>query len=125
MKTQKPYYITTEKISVGYDGKPLIEDVEIALSKGEILTLLGPNGAGKSTMVRILGGAESPTKGDVSRTSRGAWPIGFSGCFHGSLTGRENLRFVSRIYGADIRTVPDYVEDISELGDYMDMQVKT
>ena len=52
MKTQKPYYITTEKISVGYDGKPLIEEVEIALRKGEILTLLGPNGAGKSTRER-------------------------------------------------------------------------
>ena len=51
MKTQKPYYITTEKISVGYDGKPLIEEVEIALRKGEILTLLGPTGAGKSTIL--------------------------------------------------------------------------
>ena len=54
MKTQKPYYITTEKISVGYDGKPLIEEVEIALRKGEILTLLGPNGAGKSTILKLL-----------------------------------------------------------------------
>ena len=54
MKTQKPYYITTEKISVGYDGKPLIEEVEIALRKGEILTLLGPNGAGKSTILKSI-----------------------------------------------------------------------
>ena len=57
MKTQKPYYITTEKISVGYDGKPLIEEVEIALRKGEILTLLGPNGAGKSTILKALQGS--------------------------------------------------------------------
>ena len=54
MKMQKPYYITTEKISVGYDGKPLIEEVEIALRKGEILTLLGPNGAGKSTILKSI-----------------------------------------------------------------------
>ena len=54
MKTQKPYYITTEKISVGYDGKPLIEEVEITLRKGEILTLLGPNGAGKSTILKSI-----------------------------------------------------------------------
>ena len=54
MKTQNPYYITTEKISVGYDGKPLIEEVEIALRKGEILTLLGPNGAGKSTILKSI-----------------------------------------------------------------------
>ena len=54
MKTQKPYYITTEKMSVGYDGKPLIEEVEIMLRKGEILTLLGPNGAGKSTILKSI-----------------------------------------------------------------------
>lgn len=56
METQKPYsyYITTEKMSVGYDGKPLIEEVEIALRKGEILTLLGPNGAGKSTILKSI-----------------------------------------------------------------------
>ncbi len=54
METQKSYYITTEKMSVGYDGKPLIEEVEIALRKGEILTLLGPNGAGKSTILKSI-----------------------------------------------------------------------
>ena len=54
METQKSYYITTEKISVGYDGNPLIEEVEIALRKGEILTLLGPNGAGKSTILKSI-----------------------------------------------------------------------
>ena len=54
METQKSYYITKEKISVGYDGNPLIEEVEIALRKGEILTLLGPNGAGKSTILKLL-----------------------------------------------------------------------
>ena len=43
-----------EKVSVGYDGKPLIEEVEIALRKGEILTLLGPNGAGKSTILKSI-----------------------------------------------------------------------
>ena len=54
METQKSYYITTEKMSVGYDGKPLIEEVEIMLRKGEILTLLGPNGAGKYTILKSI-----------------------------------------------------------------------
>ena len=54
-----------------------------------------------------------------------SWPIGFSGGFHGSLTGRENLRFVSRIYGADIKKVTKYVEDFAELGPYLDMPIKT
>ena len=103
----------------------VLDDVNLRIEEGRNLGILGLNGAGKSTLVRILGGAEAPTKGRVVRTSRVSWPIGFSGCFHGSLTGRENLRFVSRIYGADINHVTRYVEDFSELGDYMDMPIKT
>ena len=55
METQKSYYITTEKMSVGYDGKPLIEEVEIMLRKGEILTLLGPKAVqAKSTILKSI-----------------------------------------------------------------------
>lgn len=43
-------------MSVGYQGKTLIKDIEIALSKGEILTLIGPNGAGKSTVLKSIAG---------------------------------------------------------------------
>ena len=72
-----------------------------------------------------FGGAELPDSGKVVRKSRVSWPIGFAGGFHGSLTGRENLRFTSRIYGSDIRKVTEFVEDFSELGPYMDMPVRT
>ena len=54
-----------------------------------------------------------------------SWPIGFSGGFHGSLTGRENLRFTCRIYGADTRRVTAFVEDFTDLGSYMDMPIRT
>lgn len=39
---------------VGYQGKPLIRDIEIGLRRGEILTLIGPNGAGKSTVLKSI-----------------------------------------------------------------------
>ena len=39
------YYFKTKQLSVGYQGEPLIKDIEITLNKGEILTLIGPNGA--------------------------------------------------------------------------------
>lgn len=48
------YYFKAEKISVGYHGKPLIENLDIVLEKGEILTLIGPNGAGKSTILKSI-----------------------------------------------------------------------
>lgn len=48
------YYFQTKKLSVGYQNKPLIENITIGLKKGEILTLIGPNGAGKSTILKSI-----------------------------------------------------------------------
>ena len=108
------------------EGKHVVlNDINLRIEEGRNLAILGLNGAGKSTLIRIIGGAEPPDSGRVIRTSRVSWPIGFSGGFHGSLTGRENLRFVSRIYGADIKKVTKYVEDFAELGPYLDMPIKT
>lgn len=50
------YYFRTQKLSVGYNNCPLIQDIEIGLKKGEILTLIGPNGAGKSTILKSIAG---------------------------------------------------------------------
>lgn len=47
-------YIFTEKMSVGYNGEPLIRDISIHVNRGEILTLIGPNGAGKSTILKSI-----------------------------------------------------------------------
>jgi len=50
------YYLSTKKMSVGYEGIPLIRDIDICIKKGEILTLIGPNGAGKSTILKSIAG---------------------------------------------------------------------
>jgi len=87
--------------------------------------ILGKNGAGKSTLLRILGGAEQPDAGQVVRSGRVSWPIGFSGGFNGSLTGEENSRFVARIYGADVDEVVDFAQRFAEIGEYFRMPVRT
>ena len=48
------FFVRTEQMTVGYDGKPLIKNIEIQLKRGEILTLIGPNGAGKSTILKSM-----------------------------------------------------------------------
>ena len=105
--------------------RDVLHDVSITLRPGVNMGVLGLNGQGKSTLMRIISGAERPDSGTVIRKGRISWPIGFAGGFNGSVTGRENLRFTSRIYGADIEEVTDFVEAFSELGPYMDMPVKT
>lgn len=47
-------YFETESLSVGYAGKTLIHDINIAVERGEILTLIGPNGSGKSTILKTI-----------------------------------------------------------------------
>jgi len=105
--------------------REILHNASITFRPGVNMGILGLNGQGKSTLIRIISGAERPDSGTVTRKGRVSWPIGFTGGFNGSLTGRENLRFTSRIYGADIREVTDFVEAFSELGPYMDMPVKT
>ena len=105
--------------------KEILHNASITFRPGVNMGILGLNGQGKSTLIRIISGAERPDSGIVTRKGRVSWPIGFTGGFNGSLTGRENLSFTSRIYGADIREVTDFVEAFSELGPYMDMPVKT
>ncbi len=48
------YYFNLDHLTVGYNGKPLINDITIGIEKGEIVTLIGPNGAGKSTILKSI-----------------------------------------------------------------------
>ena len=56
-------YFRTEGLTVGYDGRPLISDIEIGIEKGGILTLIGPNGGGKSTILKSITGQLDPIAG--------------------------------------------------------------
>ena len=47
-------YFSTDKLTIGYNGKPLIRDIDINIEKGTILTLIGPNGSGKSTILKSI-----------------------------------------------------------------------
>ena len=48
------YFFQTERLTVGYNGKPVVENVEVGVKKGQILTLIGPNGSGKSTILKSI-----------------------------------------------------------------------
>ena len=60
----------TDRLSVGYDGRPLIEDIRLKVQRGEIMTLIGPNGAGKSTILKTLSRQLAPIAGAVYLDNR-------------------------------------------------------
>ena len=99
------------KISVYFDKRKILEDLNFSLNQGEILGLLGPNGVGKSTIFNIIIGLLKPNFGTVfidkkdvtedpifERTKK--YKIGYvpqhGGYFH-DLTLRENLKAISEI----------------------------
>ena len=59
------YYFTAQKMAVGYDNRPLIENIDFSLKRGEILTLIGPNGAGKSTILKSIARQLSLVSGTI------------------------------------------------------------
>lgn len=109
--------------------KYVFRGLDAELPAGRHLALLGRNGAGKTTLLRLLGGIDHPSEGRIRADGRISWPVGLTGGFQGSLTGRENTRFVCRINGVTdrggMREVTDFVEEFAEIGDYFDMPVKT
>ncbi|WP_020175997.1 ABC transporter ATP-binding protein [Methyloferula stellata] len=105
--------------------KIVLDHVSTVFESGRSYGLMGVNGAGKSTTLRLIAGTELPNSGRIRRSVRVSWPLGFAGGFHPLMTGRENIKFVARAYGEDIRKVIDFVEDFSELGDYVDVPVRT
>jgi capsular polysaccharide transport system ATP-binding protein len=112
-----------------YKGRKttIFKDLSFQIHTGESIAILGANGAGKSTLLRILGGIDLPDSGIIETDRTISWPVGLVGGFQGSLTGRENVTFVSRIYTSK-KNVPEkvrYVEEFAELGVYFDRPFKT
>lgn len=108
-----------------FGEKLVLDDVSFQLKKGEKLGILGRNGAGKSTLIRLISGAEAPTSGRIDSDMSISWPLAFGGAFQTNLTGVDNVRFISRIYSQDFDKNIKFVEDFSELGDYLREEVRT
>ncbi|MDL2267357.1 ABC transporter ATP-binding protein [Desulfovibrio sp. OttesenSCG-928-G15] len=121
--------IALHEVSKRYPSKrgwrTILDNITFAFEPGVNVGILGRNGAGKSTLLRLLGGRELPDTGYVERSSKISWPIGFSGGFNRKITGRQNLRFICRLYDESYQRVAKFVEDFAELGEYLDMPVHT
>lgn len=59
-----------DKLGFAVQGKTILDNVSLELSRHEILTIIGPNGAGKSTLVKLVLGLLAPTSGDIRRQNK-------------------------------------------------------
>ena len=60
--------LTLNNVTVGYDGKPLLTDVNLTVETGETVCLTGPSGLGKTTLLRVAAGLLPPMSGSVSNS---------------------------------------------------------
>ncbi|WP_310619169.1 ABC transporter ATP-binding protein [Flexibacterium corallicola] len=105
--------------------KVILDNVSMDFPVGSNVGILGHNGAGKSTFMKMLAGAILPDAGYIQRESTVSWPLGFGGGFSGTMTGVENIRFVSRIYGQDTEYMIKFVSEFSELGESLHLPINT
>ncbi|WP_037585490.1 ABC transporter ATP-binding protein [Stenoxybacter acetivorans] len=105
----------------------LFKDLNVHIPGGKSVGLLGRNGAGKSTLLRIIGGIDRADSGQVISDQRISWPVGLASGFQGSMTGRDNVKFLCRLYAKpeEFADKIRFVEEFAEIGKYFDMPVKT
>ncbi len=106
----------------------IFRNLSLAIPPGKNIGLIGRNGAGKSTLMRLLGGADVPDSGTIVTDRSISWPVGLTGGFQGSMSGRDNIKFVCRVYGAEgeaMREKIRYVQEFAEIGNWLDEPIKT
>jgi capsular polysaccharide transport system ATP-binding protein len=102
----------------------ILDDITFEVGEGEKVAVLGRNGAGKSTLIKLISGVETPTSGSIEKGMFMSWPLGFAGGLEGEMTGRDNARFIARLYGKDVDDVLAFVDDFAELGRQIDIAVR-
>ncbi|PFG63538.1 capsular polysaccharide transport system ATP-binding protein [Thioclava sp. ES.031] len=109
----------------GKQRKVILEGASFRVELGHSLGILAPNGTGKTTIINMMAGLEKPDEGEIRRSSRVSFPLGFMGGVVSKHSARENARFIARLYGLD----PDYVEAFSRwltgIAEYFDQPVGT
>ncbi|MBX3495990.1 MAG: ABC transporter ATP-binding protein [Parvibaculum sp.] len=105
--------------------RQVLRQTRLSIPTDKRVGVLGRNGAGKSTLLNMIAGVDQPSRGTIMREGRLSWPLGYSGGFHGDLTARENISFVARLYGVDYRETFERAEEFAEIGNYVDMPVRT
>jgi capsular polysaccharide transport system ATP-binding protein len=109
----------------GVQRKVILDRASFRVELGQSLGILAPNGTGKTTLIRMMAGLEKPDEGEIRRGGRISFPLGFMGGLVSRHSGRENSRYIARLYGLD----PDYVEAfcrwLCDLDEYWEMPVGT
>ncbi|SIT36265.1 O-antigen export system ATP-binding protein RfbE [Paraburkholderia ribeironis] len=105
-----------------------IDDLSFSFTEGERVGLIGHNGSGKTTLLRTLSGVYAPVRGELKVQGKIASLLDVSMGLDPDATGFENIYLRGILDGlkpARIRSKIDEIADFSELGDYLNLPVRT
>lgn len=145
---EKRYSVTVENVSIRYRNlkaysikKQLfhkkksekqyfeaVKNVSFQIEEGKILGIIGKNGSGKSTMLRAIAGIFAPDEGTINLHGHSVSLLSIGVGFQKELTGRENIKLSGMLLGfseEEIEAKTDEIIDFAELGEFIDMPVKT
>lgn len=105
-----------------------LSNVSLELGNGERLGVIGLNGAGKTTLLKVLAGVYEPTHGFFASSGRMSSLLDIQVGLNVDATGRENIilrGMYMGIHPAEMRERAAEVAEFTELGEYLDMPVRT
>jgi ABC-type polysaccharide/polyol phosphate transport system ATPase subunit len=105
-----------------------LNGIDLRLEEGDRVGLIGRNGAGKSTLLRVMAGIYAPTSGEVTRQGKSVPLLDISLGMDDNSTGYQNIRLRGLLLGmsdAEIRSKTNEIAEFTDLGDYLDLPVRT
>ncbi|MXU64654.1 ABC transporter ATP-binding protein [Oceanomicrobium pacificus] len=109
----------------GTRRKVILDQASFRIELGRSMGILAPNGTGKSTLINMMAGLEKPDEGQIIRSSRISFPLGFMGGVNPAHSAAENARFVARLYGLDADYVESFCRYLVAIEEYFDMPIAT
>lgn len=109
----------------GTQRKVILANASFRVELGRSLGILAPNGTGKTTLINMMAGLEKPDEGQILRSCRISFPLGFMGGVVSKHSGRDNARAIARLYGLDPDYVAAFSEWLSAIDEYFYMPVST
>ncbi|MHB9022148.1 MAG: ABC transporter ATP-binding protein [Halothiobacillus sp.] len=105
-----------------------LDEISFMLNSGDAIGLIGHNGAGKSTLLRTMAGIYTPDSGRIIREGRIATVLEIGSGMDPELSGYENVLRMGMLMGMplkEIRSKIPEIEEFAELGDFLDLPVRT
>jgi capsular polysaccharide transport system ATP-binding protein len=103
----------------------VFRNLHAVFTDSEHHAVLAPRGQGKTTLLNTICGNDTLSEGKIHRSARISYPADFRSALSQKLTGRQNIRFLSDVYGVSFAQALDFCAAFSELGRQMDLPMKS